>query len=340
MRQAIFTEPWRVAVHTVDDPRPEKGQVLIEVRACGICTWEQRVFRGVRKDYPLLGGHEIGGVVIETTTKQKVKVGDVVAVSRLPRCNTCFYCEEGLDNLCSYFGPARSNNEPWGPAGFSQYLAVPSEDVFVVSPHVSCEEAALVEPIACCVRSLRRAGLRRGSLIAVFGIGFMGLLHIALAKYYGIRVIAVTDQRSATDIVQAGLVPDLIVTQQTTPDIIQALFRRPGVDASICIRGGMEALQTSMMLTRPGGRIVVFQSFYHGERLDIDPNYIRSRELTILGTVSHTRRNFAEAARVIGEHSLSTLPLITRKFPLSEIASAMHYACTSDRGRVIIDPLT
>src|SRR5262245_40726643 len=117
MKQVIFSGPSKLEVANVPRPVPKRGEALVEVRVCGICTWEQRVYRGTRKDYPLLGGHEISGVVQEANECASLRMGDKVAVSRVPRCGACIYCKVGQDNLCSYFTAVRTPGELWGPAG-------------------------------------------------------------------------------------------------------------------------------------------------------------------------------------------------------------------------------
>jgi len=124
-----MTGPRQVMLASVAEPAVAPGEVLVEIKAVGLCTLEQRVFRGARSEYPFLGGHEVGGVVVQSSSSHLL-AEPVVAVSTFPRCGSCELCQSGMDNLCGYrTRRAPESLEPWGPGGLADYISAPSRGV-------------------------------------------------------------------------------------------------------------------------------------------------------------------------------------------------------------------
>ncbi|MEA2242526.1 MAG: L-iditol 2-dehydrogenase, partial [Solirubrobacteraceae bacterium] len=187
MKRAVFDDVGGVCLTEKPRPKPGPGSVLVAVRACGLCTWEQRVYRGTKPHYPFAGGHEIGGVV-EEAPRGGLEPGTTVAVSRLPRCWTCDACKSGKDNLCAY--GTRAMSDPDGPGGLAEYVIASARDVVAVRARTPAE-AALVEPLACVQNSLAIAEIGQGTRLAIIGNGFMGVLHARAAATVGAQVTLV-----------------------------------------------------------------------------------------------------------------------------------------------------
>src|SRR5689334_25139804 len=103
MKISVFTGPRQIDVREVEVPSPRARQVLVRTRAVGLCTFEQRLYRGSAPDsYPFRGGHEVAGEVVEIGPQAMTdaRPGDIVSLALLTRCGTCYYCRRGMDNLC------------------------------------------------------------------------------------------------------------------------------------------------------------------------------------------------------------------------------------------------
>ncbi|SNT41099.1 Threonine dehydrogenase [Asanoa hainanensis] len=324
-----MTAPYEVVVRSAPDPPRGPDQVLVAVGACGLCTWEQRVFRGVRPEYPLLGGHEVGAVVVAAPADCGVVAGDIVAVSLLPRCGRCRYCLAGRSNLCAYAAAPHSD----GPGGLSELLVVEPRDVYPVGG--SCAEAALVEPLACVVHTVRRTGCQPGDVLVVFGAGFTGLLHLAYGRALGLRTAVVAAERAE--------VPgaDLTVGSTEPAAIVSALrdaFDVPGADAAVVTRGGSAAVRGATEVVRLGGVAILFQSVYDREPISLDPARLRSREIMVGGAVSHTERDFEAAAAIVRDGGIDLAPLIDRTFPLVAVHEAFEHAVANPGRRTLVVP--
>jgi L-iditol 2-dehydrogenase len=294
----------------------------------------------VRAEYPLLGGHEVGATVLEAPPRCGIAPGDVVAVSLLPRCGCCRYCDTGRSNLCAYNAAKQpADGQPRGPGGMSELLAVPLADVYPLGPDVTCAQAALVEPVACVIHSLQRTGCRPDDLLIVFGAGFTGALHLACARSRGMRTAVVLTERETGPVEVPAA--DLTIVSGSADAIVAALrdkFGAAGGDAAVVTRGGAAAVRTATDVVRPGGGVILFQSIYNGERIELDPARLRSREIVLGGAVSHTAEDFTAAATLVRAGTVDLAPLIDRTFDLTTAREALSYAVAHPGRRTLVAP--
>jgi L-iditol 2-dehydrogenase len=340
VRRAVFSGPFSVEVQHAPEPVRGDGQVLVAVEYCGICTWEQRVFRGVRPEYPLLGGHEVSGRVLEARPGAHVRTGDLVAISLVPRCGCCSYCARGSDNLCAYTSAHPHDPESaHGPGGLSQVLSVNAGDVYPIPDGIGADVAALVEPVACVLRSLSRGDPRPGDLVAVFGLGFTGQLHVMCARAQKCRTIGILTDRERAWPAEVRIAPDSVVASTDSATILQHLREdvgESGVDVAICTRGESASVACALKIVRPGGKVIVFQSIRDSGGLTIDPSALRSREISLVGSLSHGREDFARAAALVGGREVDPSGLIGRRFPLHGVQEALEFAVRNPNLRTMV----
>lgn len=192
-------ETYKVSIHSgvrkmetriLQKREPAGDEVLLKVTSCAICTLEQRIWKGVIARYPYAGGHEAAGIVEAVGPDVKgVKPGDKAAVRLLNSCGECYYCRSGHENLCVASFAAHTHSGIMGAGGFAEYMTVSAKAVYKLADDVDLDHAALAEPLACCVHSIRNARIQLGDDVVVIGAGIMGALHIRLAKMSGARVI-------------------------------------------------------------------------------------------------------------------------------------------------------
>lgn len=336
MRQVVITAPWTAGLVNVGDPTVAPGQVLIRVRATGLCTLEQRIYRGVRAEYPFLGGHEVGGTVVESASPRLVP-GATVAVSTFPRCGACELCSTGMDNLCGYSRHSvRGHQEPWGPGGLSDYISTQENFVFPVS--ASTTAASLVEPLACVLHSISRAGPAEGDRIAVFGFGVMGALHVLAAAASGLMPIWISlhGTSSPTRRLAASAVEFTDISIAELRESLVSKRLRP--KAVYCVRGGSAAIKAACSIVSPGGTIVHFASPIESAVTSVEIKELRSKEAGICTSVNHTLSDFARAARMAGDIAGELENLVGARFPLSSINEALTFAVQTDLGRVVVEP--
>jgi L-iditol 2-dehydrogenase len=302
VRGLIITAPLSVSMSTFDLRLPSEEYVKVKVEACGLCTWEQRVYRGTKPTYPFWGGHEVSGVVsaIEGKNTQNLKTGDRVALALMRRCGQCHWCVNDLDNHCVYIRPEAQGTFPSGPRGLSDLMLVPPYQVFPLGVGVKPWEGALVEPIACVLRSVDKGQVKSGDTALVIGGGTMGLIHTSLLKIRGCKVVVVDED--ATNRRRVRLAGADWTFSWTRNDLAKAILRLTegrGADAVFCTRGGTDAVKFSTKVVGRGGRIVLFQSILGSRNVSVDANDLHYREIQILGTISQTREDFQRAVDLV-----------------------------------------
>jgi 2-desacetyl-2-hydroxyethyl bacteriochlorophyllide A dehydrogenase len=339
MRTAVMVEPGILRIQQVPVPVPDKRQVLVQVAACGICTWEQRMYRGGdRNAYPFRGGHEVAGVVAAKSPDAlcDAQVGDRVAVAVIVRCGACYFCRRGLDNLCLHDTGQAAADEIWGPGGLSDYVVVGDENVYR-APAAELDELTLTEPLACVVRSVEKGGLSLGDTALVQGAGVMGLLHLQLLQRQGVRVL-VADPDAARREMALGL-GAMAACDPFQVDL--AAFARGhtqgrGVEATFFTAGGPSAVEVALGTLAKGGHLVLYGSIHPRDPIALDPNRIHYDELTVTGTFTHSRRSFQQAVDLLCSGLLSVRPLISARMPFPEVERAFERAACSDTYRVVV----
>src|SRR3990172_848401 len=184
MRAAVYYANDDVRIVEVPKPTIGAGEILVKVRASGICGSDVMEWYR-RPKAPLVLGHEIAAEVVELGDGvTRPRVGERVSVSHHVPCRTCRYCTSGHETVCDTL---RTTN--FDPGGFAEFVRVPAinvkHGVFTLPKQISDDEAALIEPLACAVRGQRSAGMRPGWTVLVVGSGVAGLTHVKLAKAAG-----------------------------------------------------------------------------------------------------------------------------------------------------------
>lgn len=193
MKAAVFYGKNDLRVEEIPTPKAEPGQVLIRVHACGICGTDVHIYEGdegaAKSPAGTVLGHEFAGEVVaagEGVTR--VKAGDRVCADPNKLCGKCGYCQSGLGHFCeNMVGIGTTTN-----GGFAEYCVVPEEQAYRIGDTLSFEEAAMAEPVACCLHGIDMCEIQPGDTVAVFGMGMIGLLMIQLARISGAaKVIAI-----------------------------------------------------------------------------------------------------------------------------------------------------
>ena len=327
-RRALITGEREVVLERVAIPKPADDDVLIRVAYCAICTWEQRVYSGVFRTYPLLGGHEVSGIVEEVGADvTHVRPGDKVIVSGLYRCGYCDNCRRGLSNACyNQYSRRTPTGEPFGPAGFGEFIVRKREEVFRLSPDVPLEEAALGEPIACVLRSIKKADIQPGDRVMVSGAGIMGLLHLQLAVERGATVIVSEPDPSRRRVAEEMGVDGIV--DPTLPDFQEQVKELTGGGPTVAFVAVSvpKAIEQALGVMANGGKVLCYASQPKGSTITVDPNLFHHHEVTLTGTVSQVPQDFYDAAAVISSGRLKLRPLLTSFYGLDDISAALDEA--------------
>jgi threonine dehydrogenase-like Zn-dependent dehydrogenase len=340
-RTTIFTGPGKIEIHELDLPSLGERQVLVKVKACALCTWEQRFYKGSSPgDYPFRGGHEVSGEVVEVSpgAKTDVKPGDGVALAIMTRCGSCENCRRGMDNFCENDDGGHLPGQPWGPGGLSDYVIVDDYQVNKAAKPYDFPALALSEPVACVIRSVDSPPLLKGDTVVVQGVGVMGLLHVLLLKMRGVRVVvSEPDDGRREKALAYGAMAGFNPLHEGGLELVKGLTGGRGARAVFFTAGGVPAIQAGLPLLSKGGWMCLYGSIHPKGMLSIDPNLVHYNELVVTGSFSHTKASFRQAVSLLSQGQIDTAPFISQRVNFPDMQYAFERAVSPDTYRVVVD---
>ncbi|MGI9952644.1 zinc-binding dehydrogenase [Moorellaceae bacterium AZ2] len=340
MRAVIFEAPGKLTIQEVPLPDVQEDEVLVKIEACGLCTWERTIFEGVEPaPFPFWGGHEISGVVVKSGPKvtPPVDAGQMVAVASLTRCGKCYYCQRGLNNHCLESNKPPASGVPWGPRGFSEYMAVKRYMVHPLTNVTSVDEGILAEPLACVVRALHRANLKAGDTVVVIGAGLMGLLFTLVAKHYGATVIV--SQPSAArrqKAVELGADYALDPQEKDLATFVRHHTDGYGANAVFYTAGGTQAIRSGLQALAKGGHLVVYAPLHSEPVMEVSINDFHYREITLTGSIMHDAQSFVTAVDLLSRGIVKLSMFNILRMPFTDIELAIEKAKQKDVHRILL----
>lgn len=333
----IITEPGEFVFKDLNFPDVGSKEVLIKVKACGICTTDRRIYNGnISVPFPVIGGHEVSGEVIDVGNKIKdIEIGTKVAVDTINRCGHCYYCVRGLDNLCINSRETRKIDNVYLIAGgFSEYLIAQRKQVFPISKDINFNEAALSEPVSCCINSIKKASLSMGDTVLIIGAGTMGILHALIAQLKGVKVL-ISDsnikRRSFAE--KLGL---FSIDAKDALNLSKEANKGIGVDAVFITAPVLSIANKALEYIRKKGTIVLYTSIHPSKDIMVDWNKLHYSEAIITGTEGRTIEDFKEATNLISDSLIDVKSLITKTISLEEISEELFLIPEGQNQRTIV----
>jgi len=339
-KRAVFVGPKQIRFDELPIPEPGPRQALVRVRACALCTWEQRMYTGEERFYPLAGGHEVSGELVKLGSQvyTDAQIGDRVMASPLTRCGYCESCRRGLDNICdNNRKPFRETDVP-GPAGLAEYILLEDYQLYKANNEASFEEISLTEPLACVLRSVRKARVERADNVVIAGAGIMGLFHLILTKRIGAHVI-VSDPNPERAAFAQEMGADAVIdpTQEPFADQVKTLTGGRGADVILCAVSVASVVEQAVEAVAKGGRVHVYASIYpRGTRISIDPNPFHSKEIVLTGTMSQDKEDVLQTVRMISQRLVDLKPFISLVLPFEKLEEGLQAALRPDTYRVVV----
>jgi L-iditol 2-dehydrogenase len=336
---AVFTGPGAIELRDEEIPRPGKGEVLVRVGASAVCTMEQRLYRGLQTAYPIIPGHETAGVVEELGPEVvlDVKPGDRVAVAFLGRCGQCFHCRVGQSELCTGRRRGRQPGQLFRIGGFGEYVVVGAEKLYPIGPTLPLEQAALCEPIACVTHSVNRAQLRLGDDVAVIGGGTMGHLHLLIARLRGARVFVIEPDPAKAALARAHGAADVVdPSLEETVEAIKRLTGGRGADVVFVTVGTKVTAAQGYRAARDGGRVMYYGAYYPSISIEIEPDYVHHHQVVLDGAISQNVEDWQQASRMLASGILDVSHVVSARYPLGEIDTAMQRAVKAAEFRIVM----
>jgi len=320
-------EAGSLEVQDLPTPKPGKGEVLVKMRAAGICFSDVMILNNKYKGrvpvpIPIIMGHEGAGVVAEVGEGvEHVKAGDKVGLNPLWGCGQCQNCLNGYPNMCM----------TWRHLGitcdgtFAEYRVVPAFVVYKLPDSISMIDAAFLEPISLTVRTLDHVKPRLGDTVAIIGPGSIGMFHLQAFKSAGASIVIVIglDQDAKRFEIAKKLGADHIVngSKEDVEKRVKELTNGLGADIVVETANSPVTVPLAINLTAARGRIVLFGLY---PEATLSPLTFLRSGLTMAGDVAVVPRQFLRAIRWVEYKKVLAEPMITKRFKLDQAKDAFE----------------
>jgi L-iditol 2-dehydrogenase len=341
MRALVLSEYKRLDVREVPEPPVGEHDVLVRVRACGICGSDVHGWDGSsgRRLPPLVMGHEAAGVVARVgPAVGSYAPGARVTFDSTISCGSCPYCERGRANLCdrrTILGVACAEFRRDG--AYAEYVAVPEHIVHSVPEEVPLEHAAMVEPISVAVHAVARAPMPADTAVVV-GTGTIGLLVVQALRAAGTRRVVAVDVEEPRLALARTLGAD-VVLDPATVDVPAEVRRMTGGGADVAMEcvGASAPVKTAVASVRKGGSVVLVGNI--SPTIEVPLQQVVSGELTLLGTAASSGE-YPRSIELLRTGKIDVRPIITATVPLDEGPRMFERLYAGEKGllKVVLQP--
>ena len=328
MTAAVLYGKEHLRIEEVKVPEIGPGDVLVRVKAALTCGTDVKVFR---RGYharmivpPALFGHELAGDIVAVGRNVRdFRVGQRVVAANSAPCGVCFYCRRDNENLCE---DLLFNN-----GAYAEYIRIPSRiverNLYEVPAHVTYQDAALIEPLACVIRGLEETSIRSGDTVTVIGLGPIGLMFVRLAKVYGARVIAIGRRPTQLERAASMGAAELVLSTETDALVkrIRDLTEGRGTDVAIEAVGHPDAWEAAVRMLRRGGTVNFFGGCPNDSRISLDTQLLHYSELTCKASFHHTPSHIRKALEIVTRGEVTARDFVNRVEPLSNLLEVMKH---------------
>jgi L-iditol 2-dehydrogenase len=325
MKTAVYYNNNDIRIEDRPKPQIKDGELLVKVKASGICGTDLMEWYRIKKA-PRVLGHEMAGEIVESRS-DKFNIGQRVFVSHHVPCNECKYCLAGNQTACEMLHKGN-----YDPGGFSEFVRVPKINVengtYILPENVSYEEGTMIEPLACVVRAQRIIGIGEGQTVLIMGSGISGLLNILVAKLKKAKVVA-------TDINEYRL----NMAKESGADEVFSANEELDIKADriIMCTGAMPAFEAAFRYIDRKGIIMLFA--IPNRNISIPVEDFWRNELGIVSSYGAAPVDLEEALELIKDGKMDVKSLITHRLKLDDIQKGFKIAGEAkDSLKVIVVP--
>lgn len=342
MKAAVYYGVNDIRTEDRDLPELEAGEALIKMYACGLCGTDihKAVHKTVKPGTVL--GHEVGGEIVKLGEGVgNFRIGDRVFVAHHVPCFTCHACQRGHHTVCKQW--KETNIEP---GGFSEYIRLSplhvKHSMVKLPDSVTYEQAAMMEPTACALRAVERAGIRPGDSVMVVGTGQVGAILLQLSKAWHAGLVIANDvseyrlamaQKLGADRIINGAKEDMMAS-------VMEMTEGQGVDVIFVAAAVPALLSSAVNCAAKGGTVLSFAIFNQDATVSIVANRICMDEVSLIGSYSSTPFEYPIVLELIRSHVVDVDSMVTHRFPLSKLNEAIRTAADPEESclKVMITP--
>jgi L-iditol 2-dehydrogenase len=347
MKAATLMEiPRGIEVLEMPVPEISENEFLVKMHACSLCYTDVKACMHGKHFYielyglPWVPGHEMAGEIVDVGSKIKnFSVGQRVAVAPFNPCCSCPPCKLGAYRFCH-----KAPDSFVQPGGFAEYFKVPGDGAalrtIVLPDNFSYAVATLIEPVACCLCAVHRAGgIPLGADVAIIGAGPMGLILTQLAKASGAARVFIVDidEERLAQAVEFGADELINASKEDANQVLRLKTGFMGADVVFEAVGSADTYRLALDLARGGGSVNFFGGMPSGSTIEIKSDMLHYQELTITGTSSFSPDDYQKAFKLIETGRIDVERLITHRFDsLEGVSEAIELSLKKEGMKKVI----
>lgn len=326
-------------IREVDEPSAQSGQVKIKVKATGICGSDIHIYHDrtkVNMKLPVIVGHEFAGEIVEMGPGvEGFSVGDrVVSESTFEVCGKCTQCRSGNYNICK----DRHNVGFYKNGAFAEYCIASGQYIHKIPEGISYNEAAILEPLACCVNGVDfLTGIKANEAVVVMGPGTIGFLCLQLAKANGAYTIfcGTSHDKERLELGrELGADETIIVDQEDALDKINKITENKGVDIILECSGAASAIELAINAVKRGGKITQFG--LSGKKIEIPYEMIAYKQIAVKGVFGSMYVHWEKAIGYLQTKKILAEKMISAVMPLEEWETAFNKITSGEALKIIL----
>jgi len=352
MRAVVLRRPMELEMVDVPRPKPREDEVIIQVRAVGICGSDVRYYLGenpwslhtlgkdLKETKSFILGHEVSGDIIEEGTRVgRHRISERVGAIAFRGCGECYYCRNDLPNLCEdtlHIGhDGRWRDIEYPPGGYAEYMQIWADKAHPIPDNVSYEEATQLDGLAVAVHANGRAAVSPADVVAVIGSGAIGLMSLQVAKARGaVQTVAVDTWEVPLEIAR-DLGADHVVNARNAGDIAESILSiTGGLGANVVFDtvGSEKTVKAGLRALSRGGRFVLLA--VTPTKVDLQLTDIAG-ERSLTSSANNLYREYAVGVALLAKGDVRVKPFITHVMKLEEYREAFDMLLKKEEHRAI-----
>ena len=299
-----------------------ENEIIIKLKACGICGSDiGNIFENSSKPSTKIG-HEISGVISEIGSKIKnYKIGERVILNHHCPCEECYFCLHGNETMCEKF------TEQIEPCGLAEKFKISNwiiekKGIFKIPEKMSFNEATMIEPLACCLRSWNKIKIQKKDMVMIFGFGLIGIFHSIIANQKQLETIIVEKDNFRKEFGKREKLSHNFLNFKNTE------FVKYNEKINLCIIANhdIECLNVAVKVLKKGGTILFFGEPRANSTIKLDMSLIYSKEIKIITSYSATNKDFIDAMEFISKNNIDLSKFITHEFKIEDAEEGIRIA--------------
>lgn len=336
MKAAVYHGKQDIRVEDVALREIEPNEVVIKVKYCGVCGTDIHIYNGDGGSFavhpPLIPGHEFSGVIDRIGADVKsVKVGDRVTGDPNDMCGACYFCKNAMEHFCTdNIGIGTTQD-----GGFAEYVIIHEKQVYKFSEDLSFMEAAMTEPISCCLHGIDLCEIKSGSTVLVIGGGPIGMIMMQLAKHAGASKVIMSEPVAEKREIALKLGADKVIDPLHEDVKAQLADYCANVNCVIECVGNTHTEEAAISYAGKGAVVMFFGLASPNDTISVKPDDIFKKELKITSSFINPY-TFERAISILESHALDLKSIVANVLPLDRIGEVFTNRDLIRAGKVMI----